>query len=65
MSLKSHPQWLPVQLERTYQALVKFSQNGRVTGTSRDLMTELELFSPAPLIKRLDALAKCGVIQIG
>jgi DNA-binding HxlR family transcriptional regulator len=65
MSLKSHPQWLPQHLERTYQALVKFSHNGRVTGTYRDLMTELTLLSPAPLIKRLDALAKHGVIQFG
>ena len=65
MSLKSHPQWLPAHLERTYQALVKFSQNGRVIGTYRDLMTELALLSPAPLLKRLDALAKHGVIQVG
>jgi hypothetical protein len=65
MSLKSHPQWLPQHLERTYQALFKFSQNGRVTGTYRDVMTELALLSPAPLLKRLDALANLGVIQIG
>jgi DNA-binding Lrp family transcriptional regulator len=65
MSLKSHPQWLPKHLDRTYQALVKFSQNGRVTGTYRDLMTELELLSPAPLLCRLKALAKRGVIQFG
>ncbi len=65
MSLNLHPQWLPVPLECTYQALVKFSQNGRVTGTYRDLMTELALLSPAPLLQRLEALAKHGVIQFG
>jgi DNA-binding Lrp family transcriptional regulator len=65
MSLKSHPQSLPAHLERTYQALIKFSRNGRFTGTYRDLMTELVLLSPAPLLSRLKALAKRGVIQFG
>jgi hypothetical protein len=65
MSLKSHPQALPAHLERTYQALIKFSRNGRVYGTYRDLLTELELLSPAPLICRLKSLAKRGVIQFG
>jgi hypothetical protein len=65
MSLKSHPQSLPLHLEQTYRALIKFSLNGRVYGTYRDLVTELELLSPAPLICRLKALAKRGVIQFG
>jgi hypothetical protein len=65
MNLTSHPQSLPEHLERTYQALIKFSPNGRFTGTYRDLMTELGLLSPAPVLCRLKALAKRDVIKLG
>lgn len=62
MALKLHPQWLPESLEQTYQALVKYSTNGKVHGTVRQLLSELKLKSPASLLARLNALAKIGVI---
>jgi DNA-binding Lrp family transcriptional regulator len=63
MSLTLHPDWLPTSLEETYRVLLKHAKDGQVTITPRQLMTELKLLSPAPVMKRLENLKKRGVIQ--
>jgi DNA-binding Lrp family transcriptional regulator len=63
MSLKLHPEWLPESLEKTYRVLLRYAKNGRVSITPRQLMTELNLLSPAPVTHRLESLVKRGVIE--
>jgi hypothetical protein len=55
---------LPAHLELTYQALIKFSAEGRVFGTPRQLVAELGLQSPAPLFARLKRLESFGLIRV-
>jgi hypothetical protein len=55
---------LPDHLERTYQALIKFSSDGVVFGTPRQLVAELQLKSPAPLFARIKRLESFGVIRV-
>jgi DNA-binding Lrp family transcriptional regulator len=64
MTIKSHPQYLPPSLEATYKVLRRRAQNGVVRGTYRQLMDELGLKSPAPLLCRLKQLLEMGVIEM-